>query len=417
MSRTVGYSLHPLVGTSTIWGDDATALARASSSEVSEHHYAAKLANQLYYATSGQAGNFFGYSGVGYAGYAAGFNTAVVWGKQAGSAPVYIMKPNATRYPVYLVKEEGAEETLNNGVEHKKLKEALLAGVPLPNPAEVLHGRLTPEGADAVVMVWCPATDEWWEMRRLALFAAGEHKGEWHAGESGYQASMAQSVGIYPTGAGEYMGTSASGLVRGPGSITIADLIRVLRGGKIGHALGMAAIVCEGRLEPAIRNDTHILPKTENGRNLELEENGEYPNGAYPNTDAIPEGLRVAFPAASTAAEHGISASTEPLATAIYEAIREHGMIIRDSGTNCVLTLEDPRSLPIRHPHVNPFAKAEGGNATQIKEYVNEPLVATVGSEWHDATLPALKETLSGSGNVLTKLPWRELEQLAPASS
>jgi hypothetical protein len=316
---------------------------------------------------------------------------------------------------VWLVKEEGAEETLDETEAHIALR-AGLTSVPLPAPAEVLGGSLPSAGSDAICAVWCPATDEFWEFRRLKTFAAGEHKGEWKCPIGGYAHPASTANGVFPTGVGLSMGNSASGLMRTGGMITIADLIRVLRGGKIGHALAVTAPVTKSPansafLAPATRNDTRENTTV-------FLEDGSTANPSKGTVDAVPEGLWCAFPAASKASEFGI---TKPVAAAIYEAIREHGLFVRDSGPNCSFNLEDARALPVGHPHINPFAGATsvGNTATQINEYVNTPLEALVGSVWKDATLPALEEDFhaENAGYLFAKMPWRTLEQLKPRSS
>jgi hypothetical protein len=413
-----GEAFHPFLSPTSIWRDNATLLPRASAGEISANHYAARLANQLFYATNSQSGKFYGYSGVGWAGYKEGFATAVNF--ETATAPIYIMAAGTPRVKIWLVKEEGAEETLDEGAERAALRTGL-SSVPVPNPAEVLHGSLPSAGTDAICGIWCPATDELWELRRLSKFAAGEHKGEWKCGFGGYLHPASQATGVYPTGTGLYMGNSASGLVRCGGMITLPDLVRVLRGGKIGHALSVTAVVTKAPansafLAPATRNDTREIHGTENGHNLEFGEDGVTPNPAYGTVDAVPEGLRCAFPAASNAGEQGI---TGKLAAAIYEAIREHGLIVRDSGPNCVLNIEDPRALPLHSQRVNPYVEATsaGGTAAKLKAYVNEPLLALLGTELKDPTLPRFEGDLVGAGNILSLQPWRELEQLEPSAS
>jgi hypothetical protein len=417
--HTVGAALHPFLSpTTSIWRDDATQLARASSEEVATNHYAAKLANQLFYATNSQSGKFHGYAGMPWAGYKEGFATVVNF--NSSTVPVYVMSPAAPREKIWLVTEEGAEETLDEGAEKAALRTGL-SSVPVPSPAEVLHGSLPSGGPDAICAIWCPATDELWELRRLAKFAAGAHKGELKCALGGYLHPASQSNGVYATGAGDYMGNSASGLVRCGGMITLPDLVRVLRNGKIGHALSLTAVVTQGPsgsafLAPATRNDAREIHGSENGHNLEFEEDGVTPNPAYGTVDAVPEGLRCAFAATSRASEYGI---TKPLEAAIYEAIREHGLIVRDSGPTCALNVEDARALPLHPQRVNPFAGATspGNTAELLRSYVNEPLDALIGSEWKDPTLPTLEEALHGTPNVLSNMPWRELEQLEPSSS
>lgn len=393
------------VGAGSLFCENATTLARASAEEIAANQYAAKLANQFYYGTNSQKGLFHGYSGVGYNGHKEGFNTVANY--ESGTLPLYVMAAQAPRTSIWLVKEEGAEETLDEGAAHAVLHEAFLRGVPLPAVSEVLHGSLPSAGTDAVFAVWCPSTDELWEVRKLGTFASGAHKGELKASFGNYVAGVSTSNGVSPTG----IGNSASGLVRAAGMITLADLIRVLRGGSIGHALSIAVPVVQGHLAPATRNDT-----SEN--TTVYEEDGKTANPAKGTVDAVPEGLWCAFPPASRAGEYGI---TKPVAVAVYEAIREYGLVVRDHGSTCAFNIEDFKSLTVGHPPVNPAAGATtpGSTDSKLQSYVNEALLAMVGSEWRDSTLPVLEEDLEGAttANVFGKQPWRTLEQLAPRSS
>jgi hypothetical protein len=404
-----GTVLRPFLSPTSIFRDDVTALPAASKAEIEANQYAEKLANQLYYGTLGQSGKFYGYSGEGFAGKAEGF--AVNMTVKESTVPIYVMDAGAPRIKIWLVKEEGAEETLDEGAERAALR-AGYSSVPLPNPAVVLHGTLPSGGSDSICAVWCPATDEFWEIRRLSKFASGAHVGQWKATIGGYLSAASQSNGVYPTGTGNFMGNSASGLVRCGGVITVDDLIRVLRGGKIGHALAITAPVCSGFLAPATRNDTR-----EN--TTEFQKDGVTPNPAKGFIDAVPEGLRLRFPPASRASE--FSGMTGVLAAAIYEAIREHGLIVRDNGPECVFNLVDLKCLTVGYPHINPVAgsTSTGNTATQFHEYVTEVLETLVSSSWTDLTLPVLKEDFHtvNATYLFNDYPWRSLEQVAPSAS
>jgi hypothetical protein len=380
-------------------------LPLASEAEVSEHHYAAKLANQFFYAKASESGKFFGYAGVGYAGSADGFNTIVNFKEAA--MPLYVVPPNRRRVKVWYVQEGGAEETLRAEGASSNLQ-SYWEAVPLPDVNKLPHGQIPTVGTDHTAFIWSPATDELWQFFRLYQFLEGPHQGEWKSSYGSYISPVSGSNGINPN----KWGPSASCLSNLGGTISTRDLVNVLRGGKIGHALSVVAIVTADTplapLPPATSNDTR--------ENLSEAQKPKAENPAYGAVDAVPEGLWCRFPPASRASEFGMSG--EPLATAIYEAIREHGLVVRDGGPNMAFIINDPRTLgtPYSDTPVNPFAGAvslHGGNtAAQIEEYVN----AFVPSGWTDPTLPVLSEELHGTSSVLSKMPWRTLEQLKPRS-
>ena len=377
--------------------------------------YAKKLANQLFYGTPVEkAGAFYGYSGMGYAGHPEGSNTLVK--NQSFNSPFWIVGPDQPRVPVWIVKEEGTEETLQTGVE--KRQEELMA-VPVPTLALLPHGQVAAFGSDAWVTIWCPATDELWEFHRLnGRFVSGPLQGEWKTGNAHYQAGVSKWNGVTAAGSGQ---GSASGLCLAAGMITLAELVNVLRGGKIGHALSLGTFVTLNSLvTPARLHDKAPNPSP-------LLEDKVTPNPAYTTlgpekagdaeglwkegwADAVPEGTWCRFPPASRASELGM---TRPLEVAIYEAIREHGMYTFATGST-QFCLTDAMTLftPYCDTNINPF----NGNS-EFNAYVNTGVSETVRNGWIDPTLPVLEGKLNGTSGVLAKMPWRTLELLEPRSS
>lgn len=381
---------------------DATKLARASEAEVVANNYAEKAANQLFYTVTAQSGKFFGYAGVGKGGSSGEWNQVSANWKSFTPA-FYTVPSNQPRVKVWLVKSASSEEVRSKAEDPTNLAPQWLS-VPVPTSGLIPNaGQIWPEGTDKETVFYCASTDEYWEFWGFSKFAAGEHAGEYKAGFGSYIANISQSNGVQPNN----WGARASGIAATSGNISHADLVRVLRGGKIGHALGLALVVTKAsHLAPATRNDTH-----------ENTAGTAETNPAFGNVDAVPEGAWFAFPAASSASEF-INIVTEPIAAAIYEAIREYGLFINDTSvTSSAFYISDPRVLgtPYADTTVNPFAGYAGTepNPTAIAEKIN----AFVPGSWTDGTLPVIKENFLNNKSVFTKIPWRKLEQLAPRSS
>jgi hypothetical protein len=381
-------------GPASIFREDATVLARSTSQVLKE-----KLANQLYYSSAAQTGKFYGYAGMGYGGFGEGFATVV--GATSAVTALYVVSPQLPRAKVWLVKEEGGEEELRPSGFSSNLQ-SFLEEVPMPDPARTLLGALEPIGTDRVIVIWCPGENKMWEMHRLGKKAKSQEgtlAGEWKCGNAAYYPQMTSSNGIPEN----KWGTSASGLGLLGGQITTRDLVRALRGEALGHALRLAVPVRRNEyVAPAVRNDYG-----ENG--FEFQKDGVTPNPAFGAVDAVPEGLWCAFPSASRASEHGI---TTPLAAAMYEAMREHGVVVTDGAGTCEFYVCDPRALGSAYADtiVNPLAETTN---KKLEEYIGHLIPAS----WRDATLPKFEEELSGTSSVLAGMPWRELEQLEPRSS
>lgn len=351
-----------------------------------------KLANQLSYgnknfvAKEGHNGkvapSFYGYGGVGYGN---GFTKIVL---ASFTYPVWVVpRTQPTQKVTYEPHEGSALEPL----------QSMFLNVPLPELSKVPSGSLTSPGNDKVCVVWRPSTDEMWEMYRLKG-ATGET--ETLSGEApytmkfgAYVPSVSKFNGIIPGG----YGASATSLAILGGMISLQDLIEVLRGGEINHALSVSLSSTTGPARaPATRNDTFEgLPPEHEGS----------ANPAYGGLDAVQESLWCRFPAAKRASAYGIVRAAQPVAWAINEAIRRFGLYVAESGGTGIY-MESPVTLgsPFSFAKVNPLP-------ARLIPFFKVP------ATWADPTLPALEEALSGETNVCTVQPWQELEAIEGRAS
>ncbi len=385
-----------IYSSASIFREDATALAR-SGSQVSKE----KLANQCFYNRASQSGKFYGYSGMGYGGSAEAFN--VFLNSRGSTVAVYYVLPSTPRVKVWLVEGGGVEETLRGAGAAASLQ-SKWESVPLPNVGLIPHRQIWPTGGDKSTIIICPATGEMWEFWRLGQFLAGSRLGEYKATYGAYTASASGFNGVWPNS----WGIAGCGLGLQGGIITMADIVRMQRSEPLGHALRIAvSVAANEHVAPAVRND-----HTENTHE-KLEDNVTA-NPAFGMVDAVPEGLWCAFPAASKASDFGI---TGTIAIALFEAMREYGLVVVDSCTNGVnFDFEDPRTLgtPYCSTTINPFAGATYTHeAAERESYIN----SLVPAGWADSTLPVMTENLNGAGSVFSAMPWRELEQLEPRAS
>lgn len=413
MMRASGLVLPPrsFLSASSIYRESAASMT-PSVSQV----YKEKLANQLFYNRAAQEGKFYGYAGLGYGGSTEGNNTFIDF--QNYTFPLYKMRHGSSRVTIHLVKESGNEEELQEENPGNKAVIEGLASVPLPHISLLPRGSIPSIGTDSPAIIWSPSTDELWEMHRLSQFKTGALEGRWKCGGAHYQASASQWDSIPATNTGFL---SSSGLSQ-CSFITLADLVKVLRGGKIEHALGVAVPVrINAHLAPAFANDfgPNAYP---------FLANGETPNPAYTTlgpeypgqpegewkegyADGVPEGLWCRFPAASRAAEFGM---TRKLEVAIYEAIREYGLVVHDGSGNPAFYLADGRTLftPYCDTTFNPF-----NGAAEFNNYINEGTTEAERKGWIDPTLAEMEGKLNGAEGVLFGMPWRTLEQLEPRAS
>jgi hypothetical protein len=389
----------PLLAPASVFRDNVEALAPAASQIVKE-----KFVNQLYYGWASKSGTFYGYSGYGYGGAAEAFNQFIGW--KSATDPLWIVPHGQPTVKVWFVKEEagGPEETLATGASIEKLQKEFEA-VPVPSLWLIPHGQIQQTGTDGTAVVWQPSTDTLWEMHRFGRFASGPHQGEWKAGYGHRQTGVSAWNGICAPETGQQ---SASALSAICGDILLGELVRVLRGGKIGHALKIAIpVVANEHVAPAVSNDGS--GPYENTHQFLAD--GVTSNPAFGAADAIPEGSWFRFPATSRASEYGI---TQLLAVAIYEAIREHGIVVTDRAGNPSLRLCDPRTLftPYCDTGVNPM-----NGSAQFSAYVDEGSTEAARNGWIDPTLPVFEGELNGASGVLSVMPWRTLELLEPRSS
>ncbi len=390
-------------GPSSLFIEDATKLARSTSQELKE-----KFANQAYYNDAAQSGKFFGYSGYAWAG--AKYGCTINW--NSFTVPRYHMPPTAPRVKVWYVNPESEnEEELYPAGHNSNLQGEWLA-VPVPNSAYVPLGSLAPEGTDKAVSICCPATGEEWEFHGFSQFKEGPLAGQWKAGAGAYTRTTNAFSGMWPSG----RGNSASGFGLMGGAISLQDLVNILRGKPIGHALACAVPVTTGSVvAPSLHEHGDHWTNTH-----EKLEDGVTPNPAFGEVDAIPEGLWMAFPKELNPEELGIKQATEPIAYAMVVAGRDHGWCVRDHAGTLAFYLNDPRVLgapsgggppPYAGVAVNPFAGCESLGKEEIANYIKAYAGMT------DPTLPAITETFLSASSVFSKVLFRELEQLEPRTS
>jgi hypothetical protein len=389
--------------------------------------YAQRLANQLNYSKTTKT--FFGYSGVGYGKGTEGDET--VCNFRSDTYPIYhIFEPTAPLVKVWFVKEGGAEEELRPEGAFNDMQGAIEA-VPMPDPTKILTAitkteeeegitTLSAAGTDKVVTIVDHVRDTIYEFHRLRKFVSGPHSGEWKCGYAGVLKEASNSLGVYPVmpsgeapGDGQPWGISASGLVLPALTITLQDIVDVLRGKPIRHALGISVGVRGGRVAPATKNDSGNLSVPE------LHEGSPNPawTASAPYPDEIPEGLAVCFPEGSEPSEHGITA---PLASAVYRALRDYGGFVHDGAGSTTFQVEDLRAIgsPCAWARSNPFygCTSAGPTAADVAAYLAAFYTALPGG-WDDKTLPPFTEDFVSSHSIVFNQPWEALEQLQPRSS
>jgi hypothetical protein len=414
-------------------------LLGASHPLASDQKYAHALARQLNYNNPNfNFNNLGGYEGMGYGGNSSGFNSIVAW--KSFTNPIYVVGPTQPKVKVWLVNEEtpksaeelSAEETLRTGSFNENVQAGFLE-VPMPELSKVLFGQLGSVGTDDQCIVWQPSTGGLWEMHRIAKFLhskeEGGHKvtaGEWKIGYGAFHnANTWNGIG---TEAGL---VSASGLYCAGGMITLQDIIEVLRGGEIKHAIGMYAIVRRNEfIAPAVSHDTasNQFKEYENAKKEKV------PNPAYTELgyetkakeeksesakgwrDAVPEGAWFRLPQEATAGEFSLTGKVE---TAIFNAIRNYGLVVQDGGGACGIYVEDYHTLgsPYCYANVNPY----GGYNTAGQDLAQMNAInAVIPSSWTDSTLPAFTEQFESTNSLVYKL-WEKcagsLQQIEPFSS
>ena len=366
---------------------------------------ALKLANQCNYGNSSYSYNnttaplFYGYSGLGYGGHNVNFQNTLNF--SGGTIALYIVDSFVSTQTVTLVQSDGVTPRpagANNNLQ------AGFNAVPVPDVTKIPQGQIWPAGSDKAVTIWRPTTNELWELWEMSgspsayVFQYG-----------GYTNAASSFNGIWGNG----WGTSASGLGNNGGVISIQDVIDVLHGLPIRHALKIdLQVIANSRVAPAVRNDTNA--NTSATTIPQFEADGTTANPAYSGfPDAVPEGTWLRFPTNFNPSSAMPSAG--PLALAIAAAIRDYGIYVSDGSGNCNLKMEDPRVLgsPYSYAKINPFTGSTGPAAGYFDSYINN----NVASTWTDATLAKITEPFSGSGNLLVQIPWQQLQVLEPFSS
>ena len=364
---------------------------------------ALKLANQCNYGNANYSYNgatapsFYGYSGMGYGGWAV--ETTINFSSYTDS--LYIVDGSVPTQTVTYVESNGT--TPQPAGAHNNLQAGFNA-VPVPDVTKIPQGQIWPNGTDQNVTIWRPSTNELWEMWRL-----NGSPGSYVFQFGGYINYFSTFNGIWPNN----WGTSASSLAVNGATISVQDIVDVLRGLPIQHAL---------KVTTATTASTHVAPATRNDNATHIPQylvDGVTPNPAYGTSppygyvDAIQEGTWFALPASFNPVS--VMPGAGPIALAIATAIRDYGLVVQDGGGTISMDLEDPRVLgsPYSWAKVNPFAGSTGVAAGYYDSYIND----NVPSTWTDSSLPKITEVLSGSSSVLSQIPWQQLQVLEPFSS
>ncbi len=357
-----------------------------------------------------------GYVGPGWGEATSGFATTI---NVAGSnVPLYIVDSSTMpTHIVWLVVEEPAVGEMLGPEEEVRTNEpglqALLSAVPMPELAKLAFGQVGSTGTDQKAVVYDKATGYMYMFHRIAIFQAGALKGEWKCGYGGrYYAPTWNGIGVFANGGG-----SASYLSTWAGTISLQDLIEVLRGGRINHMLSMAAVVtggAAGHVAPAIAGDTRENKAAE----YENKAKEKLVNPAHGTVDQVPEGMVVTLPDESHPTDYGIPPANK-LETEICRSIIDYGLAVRDSGPSCSIYLEDFHSIKSIYNYAKcwPLAGYEGpghGNFTEVD-------AAVKGTGWENPSLiPLMTENLTNTSGVLYKLAQaigNELKQIEPFAS
>ena len=375
---------------------------------------ALRLANQCSYGNSNYsydgstAPSFYGYSGMGYGGW----STEMSVNFSSYTTAFYVVDTTvSTQIVTYVESDDVTPQPAGS----KNNLQAGFNAVPVPDVTKIPQGQIWPIGTDKLVVIWRPATNEMWEMWRMS-----ETSGAYTFQFGAYINSVSTFNGIFPILSQGGWGASASGLAVMGSIITIQDIVDVLHGLPIRHAIGMQAQVTSAtttfHVPPATRCDGAAISNVP-----QYQVDGVTPNPAYSTSnpygngfvDAVPEGTWCRFPASFNPATAMPGAG--PIALAIATAIRDYGLEVHDRAGNVNLQMEDPRVLgsPYSYAKVNPFAGSTGAAAGYYDSYINNNVPAS----WADSTLPKITEVMSTVSNLLSQIPWQQLQVLQPFSS
>ena len=214
------------------------------------------------------------------------------------STPYYVVDSKTPKVSVSIVQNgKVLTLTLLNTDSHK--------GVPVPQNA------IPAAGTDGHITIYDKSTDtlyEYWQLKKV--------NDQWQASWGGilYNASISNGVMPVVTNAGggkEYWGATATGLPAIGGTILLSEL----KAGKIPHVLALAI--------PQIKN-TFVSP-------------AERTDGTATGANAIPAGERFKFPSTIQ-----IDPSWSPLMKMMVQAVRDYGLVIRDTAGSVTFYGEDP---------------------------------------------------------------------------
>jgi hypothetical protein len=385
-----------------------------------DQKYAKYVANQLAYnnhsydCTGGSSGpKFYGYPTVDAEGH-----TGV--GVTSGASPtkiepqrytmaIWIVGPGQATQKIQICNNKGEPEP--KGANHNL--QSFFEEVPMPEVSKVPAGGLIPEeGTDGFMLIWQPSTDRLWEVWRLGVEGEGEYSpahiwkawgegkanGKYTCRHGGFQEGVSAWNGVCPF----KWGAMATSLAMHGGLITHQDLLGVVLGRPIPHALGFVVpntAAGLGPVAPATRTD-----EPEQNETPELNSKSE-PNPAF-GRDAVQESQWFRFPPSSKASTYGLS---KPLEMAIFNCLRDYGGFVNNGGSAPNFFAEWPGNLgsPYASANLNPYAGAPAslGSYPWIPSSMTNPAV------------PHLTEEMKGESSCFTKQPWYIFEQITPFSS
>lgn len=367
-----------------IFERDVTGLALAE-----DQTPAKKIANQLNYNNEAYE-HWYGYTGPAFA------TGEITKANIASFTPtVFIVPYNETTQKITFIKEGGEPQPAGESSNLQSYFEK----VPVPDVTKVPGGAIVAEGTDKHICILrynLDGTIELWECWKLE-----GTPGSYTMRYGGYIRNTREWNGIFPNN----WGARATSLALTGGLITQQDLVEVLSGGSIKHALLMTIAVTDapGPIAPATRQDRQVnVPELHEGK----------ANPAYPNVDAVAEASWFRFPKSSSPSEFGMTGLLEK---AIYEAIRKYGVFVGD-GNTCRFVIESPLSSGSKYSYNKVFPLA-GAPAVNLAPF-GSGASFTYAQGLADYKLPLFSEKLYGSsGSIFSKQPWQNLELLAPRSS
>jgi len=303
--------------------------------------------------------------------------------------PVTIQPPSSYSPSLYVVPAGQPTQKVKVPAEHVGLQEQCEA-VPVPTAALIPSKSIwTPTGTDKWVCFWQPSTNKMWE---FWTFEGTE--GSYKAGYGGFVEGVSNWNGIYAN----LEGARATSLSLCGGMISIQDLIEVLLGGGIRHALVVNLPVTKpiesekGPIPPATRCDEQM-------------------NDTAVEADGVAESnwFRLAPHTISTY----INTSTEPLAAAIDQAMQTYGFFVGDSAGSATINVQSMQHAGSVYAYekINPFA---GLKAPTEPYYDWNASQYGYADSLYDPSLPLLKEV---PAKVLLKIPFLLTERIEPRSS